>query len=199
MPAAGTDAATMKRLMENRSSYSYYGIESGQSSPPSSLQLLFSKQLAKESFPMQEKITREPIVLGFLVFNLLNSGVRELIEEGPRVGQENRRMSCHQELRALLLELMDSGQQCQLAGRRKGGFRLVQKIKPVGAEPVLNESQEGLAMRLLMERFAAVRPDERRASPRLTIEVLNLRCHIEKTLCTEEVSRVGFANSTDHA
>src|SRR4051794_39241247 len=105
-------------------------------------------------------------------------------------------MSCHQKLRALLLETMDAGQQRQLAGRGKGGFRLVQDIEPFRPEAVLNESQKGLTVRLLVERLAAVRPYDGRSSPGLAVEILDLRCDIEVALGAEEVACAGLTDST---
>lgn len=77
------------------------------------------------------------------------------------IAKQNGRMSGDNELR-IFLQLVDDAQKSKLPCRGKGGFRLIQQIDSFPPEPVLEQRQEGLSMRMLMQRFPPVRPVDSR-------------------------------------
>ena len=59
-------------------------------------------------------------------------------------------MRCNDKLGALLRQLMHPCKQCHLPSRRKRGFRLIEEIQPFPAEPVKQQGEKTLAMRLMV-------------------------------------------------
>jgi len=81
---------------------------------------------------------------------------------------------------------MDYREECQLPIRRQRGLWLVNKIEAVSAETVAKQRQKRLAMRLLMQRAAAVGANDRRTGFLLGIELLDLGREVVVALGPEE-------------
>ena len=60
------------------------------------------------------------------------------------------------ELALVVNQAMEQGENGELPLRRKGGFRFVEEIKPAADQTIAQEREEGFAVRLLVQGFAAV-------------------------------------------
>jgi len=60
------------------------------------------------------------------------------------------------ELRSLAHEIVDADERGHLTRGREGGFGFVEEVEAVAREAVFQERDEGLAVGLFVERFAAV-------------------------------------------
>src|SRR5258708_33655420 len=82
-------------------------------------------------------------------------------------------------------ELVNAGQQAELASGRERGFGLVEDIKPVAKKAIHQQRQKGFAVGLLMKRHASV------AS--CYAEPVDLRRHVEEGFGTQEIAVRGIA------
>ncbi len=144
----------------------------------------FVEQVSKESLGCREKITGDPIVIGVPVVDLLNRSAIKAQDGRSRKRQQQRRMGRDDKLRDPRCgQLMKDAEKRQLPLRRQGGFRFVEEIETI-FESVLEQRQEGFAMRLQVERLAAI--GRERAAGRLEI------CReVEEGLGAKEEARRG--------
>ncbi len=95
------------------------------------------------------------------------------------------------ELRVLLPDqLVDELEQRELPLRRERGLWLVEDVEPIGPEAILDEVQERLAVRALVERHATV------GGHRVGV-LLDFTGDVEEALGAEEVTRLGAAHAAD--
>ena len=91
------------------------------------------------------------------------------------------------ELGAFLHKIPHDMQHSNLPCRRQCCFRFVKNVQPVSAEPVLHQSEEALAVGLLVKGFSAVGVDD---IPVIVggafVQLLDIGSYIEETLGTEK-------------
>src|SRR3954452_679984 len=90
-----------------------------------------------------------------------------------------------QELRSEVNELVDAGEQGELAHRRERGLRLVEDVEAIAEEAIEQQREECFAVRLLVQRDAAVSSGD--------AEAIDLRRYVEERLGAEEVAIRGIA------
>ncbi len=81
------------------------------------------------------------------------------------------------------LQLPDQPQKCQLTLRRQGGFRFVEQIDPAAPEAVLKQGEEGLAVRLGVQRAASISAQDPRVFPG---QFINIGSEIVECLRSQE-------------
>jgi hypothetical protein len=95
-------------------------------------------------------------MLGLFVFDALNAVGPKLVNPSVRVGHDDRRVGGDDELRAALQEVVDEPEGGELARRAEGCLGLVEEVEPVAPEPVLQQGDERLAVRALVQADAAI-------------------------------------------
>src|SRR4051794_34618263 len=90
-----------------------------------------------------------------------------------------------QELGAEVNELVDAGEQCELAHRRERRLRLVEDVEAIAEEAIEQQREECLAVRLLVQRYAAISSGD--------AEAVDLRRYVEERLGAQEVAVRGIA------
>src|ERR1041385_7125891 len=89
-------------------------------------------------------------------------------------------------------ELMQASHERHLTYRRQRGFRLVEQVQPIAAKSVLDEREEGLSMRLLVQCAWSKRRGDLRPEG-ILVEPLDLRRHVVVALRSkkEAVAKAG--------
>jgi hypothetical protein len=80
----------------------------------------------------------------------------ELVDPRLRVGEEDRSVGRDDELAALPHQITHPAQHAHLPERRQRRLGLIEHIQPVATEAMQGKCDERLAMRLLVERSAAI-------------------------------------------
>ena len=96
-------------------------------------------------------------------------------------------------------QLVEAPQHRELALRRERRLGLVEQVEPVGAEALDEHGEERLAVRLLVQRAAAIARDDRRAERRLAVERLDLAGEVEEGLGAQEEVRPRLARAAHEA
>lgn len=110
----------------------------------------------KHRFPAIHKFLRNHVMIRFLQARLFHPFGSQLVDDGIRIGHNNRRMRGNNKLRVFLDQVMDASEQRHLAKRGQRRFRLVHDIKPLAAEAVQKRRKEGFPMGLMMQRLSAI-------------------------------------------
>src|SRR3954449_13092586 len=90
-----------------------------------------------------------------------------------------------QELRSEVNELVDAGEQRELAHRRERRLRFVEDVEAIAEKAIEQQREERFAVRLLVQRYAAVSSGD--------AEAVDLRRHVEERLGAKEVAVRGIA------
>src|SRR6266542_1011432 len=140
--------------------------------------LFFRQQDFQHPLVPVEKILGDLVVFRVSVLDLRNAAFGEQIN--PRVGisQQDGRMRRDDQLRLVIDQAVQQRQHAQLPLRRQGGLRLVKQINAVALQPVQQQREEGLAVRLSMERLLSVTI--------LHAQVLDLRREVVKAFRAQE-------------
>ena len=77
-------------------------------------------------------------------------------DPGAGACEQDRRVSRDDELRARASRTNGDCQQSERSADGEGGLGLVEDVQPIAAEPVCGQREEGLAVRLLVQRHLAV-------------------------------------------
>lgn len=149
------------------------------------------EQLSEKKLPPQQKIPRQPIVLGLLILHFFDPGLRELVEQRAGKGEEDGGVGGDDELRAVFDQQVHVAEEDELAAGGEGGFGLVEDVEAFGSETVFDQGEEGLAVRFFMERNAAVGVGDGKP--------LDFGGDVEKAFGAEEVAGGGAARGLDQA
>src|SRR5947209_20397875 len=110
------------------------------------------EQPVDESLTRSEEALHELDGLGVVVADLLDATLAAAVDGRLRIGEHYRRVGSDNELRALLDQLVDAPQERQAVLRRQCGLGLIEDVEAVRTEPVQENREERLAVRLLVER-----------------------------------------------
>src|SRR5581483_221716 len=145
------------------------------------------EEVLEERLATFEEGARHLEVLGRFVGDLLDPVARQMENRRLGVSHDDRRVRRDEELRAAPPHvLVDEREERELSLRRERGLGLVEDVEPLAAAAIVREREEALAVRLLVERLAAVSAAD--------AQVLDLGRDVEEALGAEEVS-VPFARA----
>src|SRR3954454_10012101 len=140
-----------------------------------------------------EEAAREPDRVEVVVGAARDPGRAELVDLGARAGQQDGRVRRDDELRAGARRPGHDREQRERAADRQGGLRLVEDVQPLAAEAVGAEREERLAVRLLVQRDAAVERDVGGEEVSAIDEVRD----VEEALGAQEVAGAGLCRGED--
>ena len=108
------------------------------------------EQVLEEALRSKEEAARHGIVLGLFEASRRQTIPVQSVDESTRVRHEDGRVGGHDELAPLLYEVVHYRQRRELALGGERRFWLVEDVKTVRREAVLEQPEEGLTVGLLV-------------------------------------------------
>jgi SAM-dependent methyltransferase len=105
-----------------------------------------------EAFGCVEEAARQPDRVEVVVGARRDAGIVELVDPRVGTGQQDRGVRRDDELRCRAGGADDDGEQRERSADRQRGLRLVEDVEALTGEPVCGKREEGLAVRLLVQR-----------------------------------------------
>ena len=134
------------------------------------------KQCIQHRGSIREEIAGNRLVFRLLTGHFLNATCTETVKRGLWIGHENGRVRGYYKLTALCHIGVQQCQELELPGGRQRRFGFVHQIQGVCSKAVLEQREERLPMRLLMQRHAAV--GAIRPGSRVSISVAKLKLQL---------------------
>ena len=141
---------------------------------------------------MGEEIAGDAVVFGIVIVDAFDSAGRKGVNEGVWIGHKDGGVSGDDELGALLDEIVEAGEDGELATGGERGFGFVKEVKSLAVESVEDEGKEGFAVGLLVERPVAVGWTDVTGFGGFGIELFNFGGDVEEAFSAEEESVARF-------
>jgi len=116
---------------------------------------LVGEELFHHAGRVAEESAAEAAGVGFLVGHRLQTVLAAFVDDGVGVGEQERRVGGDDQLGAVADEGVEVGEHGELPLGAEGGLRFVKEVDTVAAEPLSEQSEEGLAVRAFVGRATA--------------------------------------------